>query len=88
MYIRVHKEAAMISTAFTEFRKNTASFLNKVEEGETVVITRHGRPIAEVVPPSVPVGMNRSWKRPALRLKLKGVSISRAVLDDRKKDRE
>jgi prevent-host-death family protein len=86
MYINVQKEAQMISTAFTDFRKKTASFLDKVENGETVVITRHGRPIAEVVPPSSVV-FQRSWKRPALRMKLKGVSISKEVLEERAKNR-
>lgn len=76
----------MISTAFTEFRKNTASFLDKVENGETVIITRHGRPIAEVVPPSDST-FSRSWKRPAIRMKLKGISLSREVIDERAKSR-
>lgn len=76
----------MISTAFTEFRKNTASFLDKVENGETIVITRHGRPIAEVVPPSDSV-VSRSWKRPALRMKLKGISLSQEVMEDRARSR-
>jgi prevent-host-death family protein len=86
MYINVQKEARMISAAFTDFRKKTASFLDKVENGETVIITRHGRPIAEVVPPSSSV-YRRSWKRPALRMKLKGTSISEAVLEERAKNR-
>ena len=86
MYINVQKEAQMISTAFTDFRKKTASFLDKVENGETVVVTRHGRPIAEIVPPSSNV-LGRSWKRPALRMKLKGISISKAVMEERTKSR-
>ena len=76
----------MISIAFTEFRKKTASFLDRVENGETVIITRHGRPIAEIIPPSVGP-YNQSWKRPALRMNLRGVSISRAVLEERRKSR-
>ncbi len=76
----------MIAAAFTEFRKQIATFLDKVENGETIVITRHGRPIAEVIPPSFSVE-GKSWKRPALRLKLKGISISKAVMADRKKSR-
>ena len=76
----------MITAAFTEFRKRIASFLDKVENGETVVITRHGRPIAEVAPPSFSTE-GKSWKRPALRLKLKGISISKAVMADRKMSR-
>jgi prevent-host-death family protein len=76
----------MISAAFTEFRKKTASFLDKVENGETVVITRHGRPIAEVVPPSEAVS-DRSWKRPAIRMALKGISLSRELVEEREKNR-
>ena len=76
----------MISTAFTEFRKHTASFLDRVENGETVVITRHGRPVAEMIAPvSLPEG--KSWKRPALRMRLKGLSLSRLVLAERKKSK-
>jgi len=75
----------MVSTAFTEFRKRTAAFLDKVENGETVIITRHGRPIAEVIPPALAEGA--SWKRPALRLRLKGINISRMLLTDRKRSR-
>ena len=86
MYINVHKETRMISAAFTEFRKHTASFLDKVENGEIIVITRHGRPIAEIVPPSGEV-LNRSWQRPALRMKIKGISLSREVLNERAKSR-
>ena len=76
----------MIAAAFTEFRKRIASFLDKVENGETVVITRHGRPVAEVIPPTFSSG-KKSWKRPALRLRIKGISISKAVMTDRTKDR-
>jgi prevent-host-death family protein len=76
----------MISAAFTEFRKKTASFLDKVENGETVVITRHGRPIAEVVPPSDGV-FDQSWKRPAIRMGLKGISLSREIVEERAKNR-
>jgi prevent-host-death family protein len=77
---------AMVSTAFTEFRKRTAAYLDKVENGETVIITRHGRPIAEVIPAS-PARSLKSWKRPALRLSIKGLSLSRAIMEDRKASR-
>jgi len=76
----------MITAAFAEFRKHTADFLNKVENGDTVIITRHGRPVAEIAAPTAAPG-NQSWKRPALRLKIKGASLSNAVLGERKKSR-
>jgi prevent-host-death family protein len=76
----------MVSTGFTKFRSHAASYLDKVEHGETVVITRHGKPIAEIVPPSDAVARS-SWKRPALRLAIKGVSLSKAIVDDRRKSK-
>jgi prevent-host-death family protein len=82
MYICVHMEAAMISTSFTEFRKKAASFLDIAENGGTVIITRRGRPVAEIVPPSQSPS-NPSWKRPALRMKLKGIDLTQEILKDR-----
>ncbi|MBL8025697.1 MAG: type II toxin-antitoxin system Phd/YefM family antitoxin [Fibrobacteres bacterium] len=74
----------MISTAFTEFRKHTAAYLDKVENGDTVVITRHGRPIAEVVAPTD--SGSKSWKRKAIRLNIKGASLSKVLLAERSKN--
>ena len=34
----------------SEAKTNLAALLDEVERGETVVITRHGRPIARLVP--------------------------------------
>lgn len=40
--------------------KNTASaVIGRVEAGETVVVTRHGRPVARVVPASRPTSILR-----------------------------
>lgn len=76
----------MLSAGFTRFRTHAASYLNKVERGETVVITRHGRPIAEIVPPGDRTAC-RSWKRPALRLAIKGVSLSSGIISGRRAGR-
>lgn len=75
----------MITTAFTEFRKKTTSYLDKVENGESILITRHGRPIAELIPASED-SQHCSWKRPALKMKIRGISISRSILEDREKN--
>lgn len=74
----------MITTAFTEFRKKTASYFDKVENGESVIITRHGRPVAELIPATAD-SQQQSWKKPALKMRIKGVSISRSILEDREK---
>jgi prevent-host-death family protein len=49
----------------SEFRANTAAMIDLVEQGETVRILRHGKPVAELVP--VPVqdcAKVPRWKMP------------------------
>jgi antitoxin (DNA-binding transcriptional repressor) of toxin-antitoxin stability system len=55
----------------------------QLERGETLVVLRHGRPIAEVSPVPTPSGAQPSWKRPPLRLTAKGASLSSAILSER-----
>ncbi len=57
--------------------------LSRVERGETLVVIRHGRPIAEVSPISAVAGDSPSWKKPGLRLIAKGASLSSAILTER-----
>ena len=41
--------------------KNTlGSLLDEVERGEEIVITRHGRPVARLVPPSTPASLSHA----------------------------
>ena len=40
----------MVEVASRELRNDTAGVLRKVEAGETVVITRRGKPVADLVP--------------------------------------
>ena len=34
----------------TDFRKNASSFIDEVEHGETLILIRRGRPVAEIIP--------------------------------------
>ena len=72
----------MKTVTFTEFRKNASELFSDVEQGEKLVIIRHGKPIAEVSPVSssdrVP-----AWKQPALRLTVEGKSLSATILQER-----
>lgn len=74
----------MKTVTLTEFRSHASGMLSAVERGETLVVVRHGRPIAEVIPISQSTGELPSWKRPALRLNLKGASLSAAILEERR----
>ena len=72
----------MRTASFTEFRQNATAFFDAVEKGETIRVLRHGRAVADIVPTqseeTVP-----SWRRPGLRLSVKGASLSRAILEER-----
>jgi len=39
-----------VEVASRELRNDTAGLLRKVEAGETVVITRRGKPVADLIP--------------------------------------
>lgn len=70
----------MQETTFTELRNHAKDYFDAVEGGDTVRVFRNGKPIAEIVPirSGVP-----SWKRQAMPLTVKGLSLSREILSDR-----
>jgi antitoxin (DNA-binding transcriptional repressor) of toxin-antitoxin stability system len=77
----------MKTVTFTEFRKHASGLLSEVEKGNSFLVLRHGRPIAEISPPVADdQGSAPSWKRPGLRLKVKGASLSAAILQERKRE--
>jgi len=73
----------MTTVTFTDFRKRASGVLSDVENGEVVVIVRHGKPIAELCPVSSEHSREPAWKRPGLRLAVSGASLSRAILEER-----
>lgn len=72
----------MKTVSFTEFRKHASNLLSDVENGEMVVVMRHGKPIAEIKPLSEE-SKRPSWKKPGLRLSIKGAQLSSAILEER-----
>ena len=74
----------MKTVTFTEFRKNASGLFNEVEHGETLIVMRHGKPIAEISPPPLDERRIPSWKQSGLKLKAKGKSLSRIIIDERK----
>ena len=67
----------------TEFRRNVAGLINRVEQGETILVIRHGHPVAEVSPTVAAPAALPSWKRPSLPLVIKGAALSRAIVEER-----
>jgi prevent-host-death family protein len=73
----------MKSIAFTDFRKRASDFITEVEHGETLVLLRRGKPVAEVIPFSDNVQRPPAWKQSGLRLRIKGSDLSSAILEER-----
>lgn len=67
----------------TDFRIHVAQYLAAAENGEPIIIMRHGKPIAKLLPISTADKL-ASWQQPALKLKIKGVSLSKAIIKDRR----
>jgi len=72
--------------SFTEFRKNASEVLNLVEKGAIIRVTRHGKTIAKIVPEESNEP-GPAWKRSGLRLAVKGATLSKAILDERRSSR-
>jgi prevent-host-death family protein len=69
----------------SEFRRRARYYLEAVGRGETVRITRHGRPLADVVPAAAQDNKLPAWKKPALCLAVRGVSLSGAIIAERRR---
>ena len=75
----------MRTVKFTEFRKRASGLLSAVEKGQTLIILRHGKAVAELSPVATDGAKLPSWKRPGLRLSVRGVNLSRAILEERER---
>lgn len=73
----------MKTVSFTDFRKKASGFIAEVEHGETIILLRHGKPVAEVIPFSDSLKRTPAWKKPGIRLKLEGSDLSSAILEER-----
>ena len=76
----------MTQTTFTELRKHAKTYFDSVERGETVQVLRHGKVIAEITPPHENAD-KKAWKKPGLKLLVPGVSLTKALLAERKESR-
>jgi antitoxin (DNA-binding transcriptional repressor) of toxin-antitoxin stability system len=75
----------MKTVSFTEFRKHASNLLSDVENGEMLIVMRHGKPIAEIKP-LTEESRKPSWKKPSLRLSIKGAKLSSAILEERERE--
>jgi prevent-host-death family protein len=76
----------MKTISFTDFRKKASGFITEVEHGETIVLLRRGKPIAEVIPFTDETKRSPSWKRPGINLQIQGSDLSSAILKERESE--
>jgi prevent-host-death family protein len=76
----------MKTITFTDFRKKASDFITEVEHGETIVLLRRGKPVAEIVPFSDRAQRLPAWKQPGIRLRTRGSDLSSAILEERETD--
>ena len=71
----------MKQATFTELRSHAKQYFDIVETGESIRITRNGKPRADIVPIAAELP---SWKRRDVQpLLLDGVSLSKMILEER-----
>ena len=73
----------MKSIAFTDFRKRASDLITEVEHGETLILLRRGKPVAEIVPFSDKAQKSPAWKLSRTRLRIQGSDLSSAILEER-----
>jgi prevent-host-death family protein len=76
----------MKTITFTEFRKRASGVLSDVEKGESFLVLRHGKPVAEISPASEDRHLRPSWKQPRPRLTIKGASLSATIIEERRRE--
>lgn len=72
----------MLRATFTEFRQHAKAYFDAVEKGETIYIIRHGKVIAEINPAEDEEN-SLSWKKPGIKMSIKGTSITKLILKER-----
>jgi prevent-host-death family protein len=73
----------MKSIAFTDFRKKASDLITEVEHGETLILLRRGKPVAEIVPFSDKARKSPAWKLSGTRLRIQGSDLSSAIIEER-----
>lgn len=73
----------MKTVTFTDFRNNASDFISEVEHGETLVVLRRGKPVAEIIPFADDLRRTPSWKKSGVRLQIQGSDLSSAILEER-----
>ena len=75
----------MLTVTVVEAKAHLSELLDKVESGQEVVITRHGRPVVRlsaVVKPKKPIRSLAEFRKRMPRLRKSSVTVLREMRDD------
>jgi len=72
----------MKTATFTELRNNAKRYFDAVEQGESIEIYRHGKPIA-ILSPAARENPKEYWKNAKPLFKFDGVSASKMIIQER-----
>ena len=76
----------MTQVTIRQLTHGFSGYLKAVKQGEKIVILERHTPVADLIPHNE--NMNRpGWKRPILKIKIKGETFSRTASKMRTKDR-
>lgn len=53
--------------------------------GEIIIVLRHGKPVAQIKPITEETAVP-AWKKPGLRLAVKGADLSAAIIEERERE--
>jgi len=73
----------MKTVNFTEFRKRASELFSEVEQGEKIIVTRHGKAIAEIMSPDQETAGVPSWKIPVERVAIRGGGLAQTIIEER-----
>jgi prevent-host-death family protein len=73
----------MKSVTFSELRNNAKEYFDTVEQGETLEVFRHGKPVAILMPAG---SRRRVGAQSVAPLRIPGVSLTRAILKEREEN--
>ncbi len=73
----------MLTATFSQLRNRAKEYFDRIESGETIQIYRHGKPVALLTPFQRRKPQRFDRQDP---LRIDGVSLSQAIMAERKED--
>ena len=76
-------DIAMKTVSSNQFCRHAAGYVAEAEQGETLILTRHGKPVATLSPMQENTVKVPAWRQPIARVQLKSGDLSSVILTER-----